>query len=253
MNKVINRIFSKKYVNHAAVAGNDLLLLMYRLAYPFAVLLNWLRFTPNQITTGSLVFAIFAFLALAYDEGLALFSIFWGITVLLDFCDGTVARMANKVSKSAFRYDHMSDIFKISLIVLGVGIRFDSMPIWILCCAMIFFFTYFEILAHDLKNAVEKNKHLNSLAQVAPEGAALPVRDANLLSRLAAGMRLSSLTKKILRNLYVVATSFNGHTLLIFLLMPVGGAVTASALLYLIALSIIGSMQCINSLRQMRR
>ena len=122
MKKIINRIFSEKYVTPGA---NVIQLLMYRIAYPFAVLLNKLHLSPNQITTQSLVFSILAFIALIYDEGWVWFSIFWGVSLLLDFCDGTVARMANKVSKTAFRYDHMSR-FGVGFDILRLGGESDA-------------------------------------------------------------------------------------------------------------------------------
>lgn len=125
--KLVDRVFSDEFV-HADV--NIVQLVMYRSAYPFAVFLKNLRLSPNLITTLSLIFSILAFAALAFDEGWAWFSVFWGMAVLLDFCDGTVARMTNKLSKQAFRYDHMSDLFKIFLLFLGAGFRYDTGLVW---------------------------------------------------------------------------------------------------------------------------
>ena len=93
MNKIINHVFSEKYVNHVAVADNVVLMMMYRFAYPFAYLLNKLHLSPNQITTQSLVFTILAFLSLSYDKGWGLFSFFWGMAVLLARAAGPQAKV----------------------------------------------------------------------------------------------------------------------------------------------------------------
>lgn len=249
MKKVIDRIFSEKYVTPGT---NVIQLLMYRFAYPFAVLLNKLHLSPNQITTQSLVFAILAFIALVYDDGWIWFSIFWGVSVLLDFCDGTVARMTDTVSKMAFRYDHMSDVFKIYLVVLGVGIRYDEMLFWILSATLIFFYGYFEILAHDLKNTTTRKQIIDSIATSAVN----PIGKERLRERFfVIGFFLEKfpVVANLIKEIYVVFTTFNGHTLLLFFAFPLGGWVTKIALVYLIYLTVTGSISCINKLRHVSR
>ncbi len=249
MKIIINRIFSEKYV---APRANVIQLLMYRIAYPFAVLLNKLHLSPNQITTQSLVFSILAFIALIYDEGWVWFSIFWGVSVLLDFCDGTVARMTDRVSKSAFRYDHMSDTFKISLLALGVGIRFDNLLFWILSSMFIFFYNYAEILSHDLKCIADKNKWLqanNTITELGKGRSRLRER-SHLVGYLI--HKAPWLYKLILQGYSVIAT-FNGHTLLILFAFPIGGWLTAGALAYLIFLTAISCFSGIKKLRSTSR
>ncbi len=256
MHKMINRIFSEKYVNQAAVRGNFVLLLMYRFAYPFAVLLNKLHLSPNQITTQSLVFSVLAFIALVYDDGWVLFSVFWGMTVLLDFCDGTVARMTDRVSKTSFRYDHMSDTFKIYLVVLGVGIRYNDMLFWVLSSTLVFSYAYSEILSHDLKNALMKEQAADSLAIPAVN----PIRKKRIREQFfVAGFFLkkfplvANLLKEAWVNLYTALFGFNGHTLLLFFTFPIGGWVTKITLIYLISLTVISSVSGINKLRHISR
>lgn len=252
MIKIINRIFSEKYVNHGAVVGNVVLLLMYRFAYPFAVLLYKLGLSPNQITSCSLGFSVAAFLSLVFDEGWGLFAIFWTVSVLFDFCDGTVARMTNRVSKSAFRYDHMSDIFKINLVIFGVGLRNDITLYWVLCCTFMFCYTYSELVDHDLNAALARAGKKKSSGQ--PE--IQPVRQepgqgksgfAGLLKeKFPLGIR-------IFNNLYTMIIGFNGHTLLVFFALPLGGLITIIILLYLISITAIYALRCINTLRHMSR
>lgn len=252
MKKIINHLFSDKYVNHKAVVNNDLLLLMYRTSYPFAVFLNKLRLTPNQITTQSLIFSILAFFALVYDEGWVWFSLFWGISVLFDFCDGTVARMTDRVSKTAFRYDHMSDTFKISLLVLGVGIRNNNMFFWILCATLIFLYTFSEILSHDLSNAVRSRQNINLSICIDTNNAFKKIISERYFLVGIVIEKFPSLINS-LKKIYYAVFSFNGHTLLCFFAFPIGGSVTKITFLYLMFLTMASSMSSINSLRSIRR
>jgi phosphatidylglycerophosphate synthase len=83
--------------------------------------------------------------------------LFWSISILFDFCDGTVARMTNQVRKTAFRYDHNSDLFKIFIVILGVAIIFDDVILWSASISASFFFMFYSVL----------NSYLN-LARSAP-------------------------------------------------------------------------------------
>lgn len=239
-------------MNHGAVVGNVMLLLMYRFAYPFAVLLNKLGLSPNQITSCSLGFSIAAFLSLVFDEGWGLFAIFWAGSVLFDFCDGTVARMTNRVSKSAFRYDHMSDIFKINLVIFGVGIRNDVALYWVLCCIFMFCYTYSELVDHDLNTALARTGKKNSSGQteIQPERREQRQDKSGFAGLLKKKFPLGI---RIFNNLYTMIIGFNGHTLLVFFALPLGGRVTVTALLYLIFITAIYALRCINTLRHMSR
>jgi len=221
MRKIIGRIFSDKYVNHKAVVGNVVLLMMYRFASPFSVLLNKLNMSPNQITTQSLVFSILAFAALVFDEGWILFSFFWGMTVLLDFCDGTVARMADKVSKSAFRYDHMSDLLKIFLTFLGIALRYDDHLIWTLAFSASFGFMYGDILNHTL-GCIAKHVTQTQQQSISSEDSFRSngqMRDRHFI---VAWIVKYDLLVKIYKNTRSALLTINGHTLLLFFLFPLG-------------------------------
>ena len=251
MKKLINNLFSDKYVNHRAVEGNFVLLLMYRFAYPFAFLLNRLGLSPNKITTLSLVFSILAFIALVYDQGVILFSFFWGTAVLLDFCDGTVARMANKVSKSAFRYDHMSDLFKIPLIILGAGLRYDDYLVWILAFSASFLFMYLALLNHDLgciKKCAEKTKQLSN-----GEDSVTPRPRLRERYRIVAWITKHNLLYKTIINLQALLLTINGHMLLLFFLLPLSPEFAIGALSFLIFISLFGIRSRVATLLKMQR
>lgn len=251
MNKIIGRIFSEKYVNHAAVVDNIILLLMYRFTYPFAALLNKLHLSPNQITTQSLVFAIFSFAALVFDDGWILFSVFWGMTVLLDFCDGTVARMANKVSKSAFRYDHMSDLFKISLIILGVGLRYDDYLVWPLAFSVSFVFMYGDALNRELRftKLLAKTQQSSTASEVS-SSPNVRLRERH---RIVAWVVKCDYLLKIYKNTYAALFTVNGHTLLLFFIFPFGSDYAFWGFSYLILIQLWAIRSRIATLVVMRR
>jgi phosphatidylglycerophosphate synthase len=228
LSKSVGRVFSDKYVNHAAVVDNYLLLLMYRFAYPFAAGLNRLHLSPNVITALSLLFSLFSFLALSFDKGWILFTTFWGLTVLLDFCDGTVARMANKVSKSAFRFDHMSDLIKISLVIMGVAIRYNDLLIWMLAFAASFLFMYSDALNRELNFATKLQKPV-----VGGDAPAAAVRLRNRYRIIAWAVRYEHLLKGY-KNLQTILLTINGHTLLLFFIFPFGPEISILGFVYLI-------------------
>jgi len=226
MKNIFDQIFSDKYV---IADVNVIQLLMYRIAYPFAVLLNKLHLSPNQITTLSLTFSMLAFVALVADEGWVWFSICWGVSVLLDFCDGTVARMTNRISKPAFRYDHMSDLFKLFLMFLGTGLRYDTNLVWLVSSSVLFLFMYYTVLNHELNN-VRKLAEKNKLLSISGEEMAIARRELvhvpnNRIRdryRIVAWAAKYDLLFQIVRMIGIPLVTINGHTLLLLFLLPLG-------------------------------
>jgi len=241
------KIFSDEYVNRPAIGSNGLLLLMYRFAYPFAVILDRLQISPNKITTLSLVFALGSFGALVIDKGWLLFACFWGLAVLFDFCDGTVARMTDKVSKTAFRYDHLSDLFKISLVFLGVAVRYDDMQLWIWAFAATFFLMYGDILNSELRFAISQ--------QVATNTEDLSQSHSGLTNRhwLVVWGAKQALLLRIYRNLRAILLTVNGHFLLWFFVFPFGLRCAQFVFCYLIFIELWAVKSRIATLVRMRR
>lgn len=248
------RLFSEQYVNRGAIGGNMLLYAMYRFAYPFAYVLNCVGISPDAITTLSILSAIMAFVVLASGAAYGWFVLLWSLTILLDFCDGTVARMSGRIATRMFRFDHMSDMVKIGLVVLGTAIRFGETPLWVLGLSFVFLYLYSEIVHHDLKHISERARAAAAVTDApssegpAPRGG---LRDRNPAVRFLAD-RLPWLYK-LLWQIYIAVTTFNGHTLLVFLLLPFGGAVTYAALSYLILLSLRDGVRGVRTLWRMQR
>lgn len=224
----LSRVFSDRYVNEAAIGSNLLLLAMYRFAYPFSVLLIGLRLSPNFITTLSLLSALLAALALALAEGTVVFAVFWGLTVLLDFCDGTVARITGRVRRTAFRYDHFSDLIKIFLVILGGGFRYDNTAVWCVCLAASFCFMFYIVINHDLGGI--RQRLIDTAEGRAP-------------SRVAVSQRRSA---TILQALVAALLTINGHTMLVFFLLGFGEVEAMLGLTYFLALSALRAARCIH-------
>lgn len=72
-------------------------------------------FTPNGLTTISLLFGIVALFFL-YNYNIVLFAIFYYISYLFDCVDGHFARKYNMVSKFGDYYDHIKDV----IVVIGI-------------------------------------------------------------------------------------------------------------------------------------
>lgn len=241
--EMMDRVFSDEFV-HADV--NIVQLIMYRSAYPFAVLLKNLRLSPNLITTLAVIFSILAFAALAFDEGWAWFSVFWGVTVLLDFCDGTVARMTNQVSKQAFRYDHMSDLFKISLLFLGTGLRYDTGLVWTVSVTVLFLFMYFMILNHDV-GYIKKLSSLRGPSAISDTEPCTSHATAGKSKkrireryRVVGWLVKFNLLHKTFSLLWPPLTTINGHTLLLFFLLPFGLDYAVCSFFYLGFIALFG-------------
>jgi len=224
----LSRVFSDRYVNEAAIGSNLLLLGMYRFAYPFSVLFVGLRLSPNFITTLSLICALLAALSLALAEDTALFAVFWALTVLLDFCDGTVARMTGRVRRIAFRYDHFSDLVKIFLIILGGGVRYDDTAVWCVCMAASFCFMFYVVINHDLGSI---RQHM------------VDTKEGRALSQIAVPQRRSA---KILKALIAALLTINGHTMLVFFLLAFGEVGAMLGLTYFFVLSALRAARCIH-------
>ena len=220
--KFVDRFFSNRFVNKTAVRYNPLLEAMYRFAYPFSLLLNTIGLTPNQITLLSSVFAVLAVWGLIFHQSLILYSTFWAISLLLDFCDGTVARMSDRVSRTAFRFDHMSDILKVSILLIAFGWNADNAGMWILTSITIVAFLYYSVLSQELRwvrNVLEAASSVDS--------------DKNKMS-------FQKSIPSLYRSVYTGVLTINGHTLLIFFVIPLGEIQGVLGLAYFSLVSIFG-------------
>ncbi len=244
---IADKLFSDEYVNKNAAKNNVIIYLLGRFSYPFSVVFAKIGITPNQITSLSTLLAISSAAALIYDSGWKLFVLFWSISLLFDFCDGAVARMTNQVRKTAFRYDHTSDLFKIFIVILGVAIRFDDAVLWVASMSASFFFMFYSALSSDL-NLARGASNLNSPTKS-------PVTENNKISKKKS---IKEIAKKYigdgwLRNVYTLTFSINGHTLLLFTIFALGKIASIIFLTYLSIISLISLIKVVINLQSMSK
>ncbi len=256
--KIFHAIFSETYANKSAVSENWLLLWMYKLTFPAAVLLAKCKISPNQITTASLVCAVFSFISIIWAHNLFWFAFFWSLAVLMDLCDGVVARMTGKVSQSAFNFDSMSDIFKICLVSLGVSIRSESEVVWTLAFIFVFFYLYSDLLSLQYSYwQRQKEFNLSNQAIVDIDESQRIRFKRPLIRKIFTSSPfffniLLGMYNKVLETFRLLLT-FNGHTLLVFLgFVDGGGMLTIFVLIYLIVISIRICWVSIKGLRKVK-
>ena len=98
-----------KFSNSDLTGINPIQKLLYILAYPIAKISSKFGLTPNILTLISFIFTILAFISLVKNYLLSFIS-FWFVAFILDYADGTLARMTNSKGKTALEYDHISDL-----------------------------------------------------------------------------------------------------------------------------------------------
>lgn len=248
MNKIfniINNFFSSKYANKNAIGGNLLSLILYKLAYPTARGFARFSIKPNVVTWLSVLFSVLAVFFLIRENGRSFFVVFWLLSLHLDFCDGTLARMTNNISKSAFRLDHMTDLIKIYLVFLGVGICYNNFITWILISVSVFCFMFSEnvhyLIDYYIKRATENNIQLSNTT----------ILDSKWIKKTGL-FRFGFLTV-ILRNIYSVFFSISGHTLIFFCIFSFGATYSNAFLIYFICVCIYFIIRTVIALSAIKR
>jgi phosphatidylglycerophosphate synthase len=210
------------FANKGAVEHNPILACLYAVALPLALLAKKVRLTPNTVTLWSLIFAALAFFALAISDAI-LFTVFWLLAYVLDFVDGTLARMTGQVEMSAFDFDHISDILKITIIFLGFGLYFRDDLVWILSFLSSALYVLYTLLNHEL-NWVRKSKNITKKTQTATKPSPEKSNFPDQFFTIKRNFQLYFLTrpnqKKITQVLITTFTVIHAHTLLIFFLIP---------------------------------
>lgn len=100
-----------------------------------------LGFTPNQITTLSLIFGLLAILAL-WKKCLVAFLLLYIISYFFDCMDGTYARRYHMTSEIGDWYDHVKDVVVGILIIIVLVLRFSCRGyIWVMCAGIMAVFS----------------------------------------------------------------------------------------------------------------
>ena len=222
-----------RYANNAAIEAIPALAPIYCLAYPIARLAKLVGLSPNQLTFLSLTAGALAALAL-WSHNLGLFTVLWLISFLVDFADGTLARMNGKESHSELDWDHLSDLLKFGLILTGLGLHFDSELVWPLVAISILFFFYYSLVNENVGNLKRKAK----LTVSSPESRT--TRGPGSRIGRAPSRRAKSLQRfwvrsvELSRILAITLLSIHAHTSIIFLFAPLSESLAVTLLTYFI-------------------
>lgn len=230
--------FSNKDALH-----NPFQVVLYTIAYPIALVFRKIGLSPNCVTLISFIFATIAFLSLV-NKNIEIFILTWFFSYLLDYTDGTLARLANKIGTKALRYDHISDQIKIIIIFLGFGIYYQNQIIWILIFLSSTLFLFYSLLNHEVSSA---NKLTNKEKKdVLEQYSSNDVSKLKLLKRYL--IRKFTVIKITYVFVYGTFYIINGHTLLIFFLIPLGFDCALYSLTYFISICTVQSFHRLVSL-----
>lgn len=192
----------------------------------------------------SVFFTLLAVLSLYLTNSPVYFVFFWVISMHLDFSDGTLARMTKKVSKSALRIDHMTDLVKLFMVFLSVGIFYKSFTTWILVCSAIFCLMYSEILTHEIKFYLKRQAERNE------QFSETTISESGLVRSLLGN---SPFLVSVLRNIHSIFFSISGHTLVFFCILPFGETCANGFLFYFTAVCIYGLIRAVKTLSSLQR
>lgn len=225
------KFYSEAYLNEEAINHNFILRIMYGCSYPFSYIFYKLQFSPNLLTWLSIFSCALSCYGLLI-QSVEIFIVAWSLSVLFDFCDGTVARMTNNIRKNLLRFDHYSDLCKFSAVILFLAIYYENSSYWLLSFLCSFMYLFYTILDHDVVLQVINKVNSN----IKNENKSPRLRDnLKFIRFITDNDLLFKLAKRILP-IFII----NGHTLLIFIFMPLSINFAYFALVYLIILTFIG-------------
>ena len=217
---------------------NPIQIFLYLIAYPISLIFKKLGITPNYVTLLSFILAIAAFVSLVTNN-LKLFFIFWTISYWLDYSDGTLARMTKKIGTKALRYDHVSDQVKIMLVFLGFGIYYQNITIWILIFLSSTLFLFYSLLNHEMSSIKKLIEMVNQDSNPSKDKTT-SVSNLRLLKRNI--IDKSIIGKCAFSCIYGTFFIINGHSLLIFYIIPIGFNYAFYSLLYFILICLAHSL-----------
>lgn len=178
--------------------------ILYKISYPFSLVFSSLGLTPNTITCLSFFLCFFSgfFIIKNYHE---LFLICWYLSHFLDYCDGTLARITNNTTKILLRVDHLSDLIKLQITLISLSIYYSNIGVWICFSVFNIIFWISEILSEQYKFESKTNNKT-------------PIN--------------SKFKSKVLKNIYNIFFTFDGHSLFLIGLTIINSEVFIITLTY---------------------
>lgn len=151
---------------------NAVLYYMYVCSLPLARLLASLKVSANLITGLSFVAASMSCVALFYERS-GYFVFFWLSSILLDLCDGMVARLTDTEDSEGFDVDSFADVLKIVMILMTIEYLADQLDISVMTT-----FLVGSMLAHRVVNTKLPRSGDKSFGRTATQGVSSCVNGA---------------------------------------------------------------------------
>lgn len=217
--------------DHIKVAPTENLIIwmIYQVAVPIARAALFLRISPNTLTTLSSAFAISSGITLLIDGLHDAFIPLFIISLLLDFTDGLVARTSGKIGRTALDYDHISDLFKISFVVLCLAIYCNSISVWIVSMSSMALFLISTVLNHDLSFARKRENQKSNQDFQQIKGPRNP----------------------IITNVFTIFFTYDSHSLLIYIFIAIKPQFAVHVFVYLIIISVYSCMRSLHILTKL--
>ncbi len=212
----------KTFFNRAA--DNNLTMLgMYYLAYPLVLLFEKLKLKPNTVTLFSTILGVIGIFFLIKINSIKYFMFFFFLSQLLDHVDGTLARKTNQINKSNIDIDHLSDLFKVTITLIGFAYYFSLSIIWTLCSAsLIFLFLHEYLRMRNKKKSIIKKKYKKKNNKNL-------IRDSFSIVRFFYNIPFVG---EILKFIYRFCTTLQSQSVLILIIAPINEYFCIGVLLY---------------------
>ncbi len=204
---------------------NPIVWIMYRISFPLARLFNRLGISANAVSAMSVISALVAAIYLVSAHNLLVFALAWVLSIVLDFCDGMVARLSGTSNKSAFKLDHFLDLVKFSLITLALGIFWNSNGVTL--TLLIATQSIFTFLVLNNGAAKSSDEHFDK----------------------AQGEKKGWRSNSLLNTTVVTAGTFHAGQLLLLAFAPLAPWVTILVYLYIFLIGIVMTIRAIRILR----
>jgi len=243
------------FANKGAIENNPILAFMYTIAFPLALLAKQIHLKPNAVTLVSFIFALLAFLALAFNE-IFVFVILWSVAYVLDFVDGTLARMTGQIENSALDLDHISDILKIILMFLGFGLYFDDYITWTLSFASSALYVFYTLINHEVdwvQNFSSFSKSSEKKFKLSKNVIKSVDTRLSIKDRLKIYFQNKPIQKKNVQISLNTSTNIHAHTLLIFFFIPVDLYLAYVLMTYFVTISSYQTFVRVMQLKNMKR
>ena len=138
--------------------------LLFLISSPLVKIFAALMIKPNAVTAFGFVISLIAVLLLYFNIYLNVALFLWLLSIVLDHCDGALARFTNTVRKHKFRFDHFSDLLKVAFIFAAIAASNNNLEVQLCAIYNVVMFMFREVLVINLNQALKQKSVSNPSA-----------------------------------------------------------------------------------------